>query len=505
MERHGQLVLAINSEILLPENAPVRLTSAQLEELNYEKLYGTYSARGRKSKVDPRVMFKVMVYGYQCGIYSSRKLEEACKYRIDFKWLLEDRKEPDHATFARFRTGRCGEVVEDLFYQYVKLLEKQGETDHETVFVDGTKLESCAGRYTFCWRGSVEKHLNKVREKVFHLTGLKKRQELQGYLEQQREQIVFVHGKGKHKSEEQRRWEELDALWKRWEGYENSLKIMGETRNSYSKTDPDATFMRMKDDHMRNGQLKPAYNVQIAVNSEYITGVDVFSNRTDFGTLVPFLRQLQCHHADKYEEVTADAGYESLENYLFLEDNGQVSFIKPANYEAQKTKKFKQKIGRIENMAYNSEEDCFTCAEGRKLPLRRETSELVDGHFVTTAHYRCENCRDCPRRSACCQAKDPEQPKEITLKKTFWEKRAQSQANITTERGIYLRMCRSIQVEGAFALLKTDFGFRRFLTRGKQNVRTELFFLAMAFNLKKLWMKRENGRLNTHLSEIRVA
>ena len=280
---------------------------------------------------------------------------------------------------------------------------------------------------------------------------------------------------------------------------------MGETRNSYSKTDPDATFMRMKDDHMRNGQLKPAYNVQIAVNSEYITGVDVFSNRTDFGTLVPFLKRLQQHHETKYKEVTADAGYESLENYLFLEENGQMSFIKPANYEAQKTKKFKQKIGRIENMAYDAEEDCFTCAEGRKLPLRRETSELVNGHFVTTAYYRCENCRDCPRRSICCQAKNLKQPKEVTLRKTFWEKRAQSQANITTERGIYLRICRSIQVEGAFALLKNDFGFRRFLTRGKQNIRTELFFLAMAFNLKKLWMKRENGRLKTHLSKIRVA
>ena len=504
-EHHGQLVFAINSEILLPENAPVRLTSAQLEELDYEKLYCAYSARGRKSKVDPRVMFKVMVYGYQCGIYSSRKLEEACRYRIDFKWLLEDREEPDHATFARFRTGRCGEAVEELFYQYVKLLEKQGETDHETVFVDGTKLESCAGRYTFCWRGSVEKHLENVRAKVFRLTGLKKRQALQEYLEQQGKSIEFVHGKGKHKGEEQRRWEELDALCKRWEEYDNSLKIMGDARNSYSKTDPDATFMRMKDDHMRNGQLKPAYNVQIAVNSEYITGVDVFSNRTDFGTLVPFLKQLQQHHEARYKEVTADAGYESLENYLFLEENGQVSFIKPANYEARKTKKFKQKIGRIENMTYDAQEDCFTCAEGRKLPLRRETSELVNGHFVTTAYYRCESCKDCPRRSTCCQAKDPEQAKEVTLKKTFWEKRTQSQASITTERGIYLRMCRSIQVEGAFALLKTDFGFRRFLTRGKKNIRTELFFLAMAFNLKKLWMKRENGRLKSHLSEIRVA
>ena len=504
-ERHGQLVFALNSEIMLPENAPVRLTSAQLEELDYEKLYRAYSPRGRKSKVDPRVMFKVMVYGYQCGIYSSRKLEEACHYRIDFMWLLGDAQVPDHATFARFRTGRCVEAVEDLFYQYVKLLEKQGETDHEVVFIDGTKLESSAGRYTFCWRGSIEKYLEKTREKVLQLTGIKKLCLLQEYLEQQRESIVFIHGKGKRQSAEQRRWEELNELSKRWEGYENSLKIMGESRNSYSKTDPDATFMRMKDDHMRNGQLKPAYNVQIAVNSEYITGIDVFSDRNDYGTLVPFLKNTQQHHGSRYKEVTADAGYESLENYLFLERNGQVSFIKPTNYDARKTKKFKKQIGRIENMTYDSEEDCFICAEGRTLRLRQETTELQNGHFITTAHYRCENCKDCPRRSACCQSKDPEKPKKITLNKTFWERRAQSQSNITSERGICLRMCRSIQVEGTFALLKTDFGFRRFLTRGKQNIRTELFFLAMAFNLKKLWMKREKGRLKTHLSKVRVA
>ena len=504
-ERNGQLILAIDNEIVLPENAPVRLTSAQLEELDYRELYRAYSAKGRKSKVDPRVLFRVTVYGYQCGIYSSRKLEEACRYRVDFMWLLEEYPAPDHATLARFRTGRCAEAVEGLFYQYVKLLEEQGETDHEVVFVDGTKLESSAGRYTFCWRGSTEKHLAKVKAKVFERTGIEELDQLREYLEESRTDISFVYGKGCRKSEVQRQWEELDDLRQRWEKYEQSLQIMGNCRNSYSKTDPDATFMRLKDDHMRNGQLKPAYNVQIAVNSEYITGIDVFSNRTDVGTLVPFLKQVQRHHEITYKAVTADAGYESLENYLFLEENGQLSLIKPANYEAQKTKKFKKQIGRIENMVYNVEEDCFTCAEGRKLLLRRESTELQNGHFVTTAHYRCENCKNCPSRSACCQAKDPDKPKEVVLKKTFQEKRAQSQVNISTERGIYLRMCRSIQVEGAFALLKTDFGFRRFLTRGRKNVRTELFFLAMAFNLKKLWMKREKGRLKTHLSEIQVA
>ena len=132
---------------------------------------------------------------------------------------------------------------------------------------------------------------------------------------------------------------------------------MGEGRNSYSKTDPSATFMRMKEDHMRNGQLKPGYNVQIAVNSEYITGIEVFSDRTDYRTLKPFLRKLEQVHQASYEEVTADAGYESLDNYLYLEDNGQLCFIKPQNYEVKRRGSFRKQLGRIENMQYDAEED----------------------------------------------------------------------------------------------------------------------------------------------------
>ncbi len=505
VERNGQLVFTLNSENFIPEDAPVRLTSAQLEELDYRKLYEAYSSRGRKSVTDPRVLFKVLVYGYQCGIYSTRKLEEACRYRIDFRWLLEEEPVPDHSTISRFRTGRCAETVEELFYQYVKMLEAQGETDHKTVFIDGTKMESRAGRYSFVWRKSVEKRLSSVRAKVETLCGVKDLNGLTHYLTVQAGNILFVHGTGRRKSEAQKQWEALEELRQRWEAYEESLSIMGEGRNSYSKTDPSATFMRMKEDHMRNGQLKPGYNVQIAVNSEYITGIEVFSDRTDYRTLKPFLRKLEQVHQASYEEVTADAGYESLDNYLYLEDNGQLCFIKPQNYEVKRRGSFRKQLGRIENMQYDAEEDCFICAERRKLPLRRESTELKDGHFISTAWYRCENCSGCSHRAACCQAKDREQPKTVILRKTFWEKREIAQANITTDHGIYLRLCRSIQVEGAFGLLKNDFGFRRFLTRGRKNIRTELFFLALAFNLKKLWMKRDKGRLRTHLSEISVA
>ena len=499
-ERHGQLVFALNSEITIPQNAPVRLLSAQLEELEYGKLYKAYSPRGRKSAADPRVLFKVMVHGYLCGIYSSRKLEEACQYRIDFRWLLEDQKAPDHTTFARFRTGRCREVVEDLFYQFVKKLEDMSETDHKTVYIDGTKLESAAGRYTFVWRKPIQKHLAKVKAELEKRTGLKSASAIGSRLEEERRHILFVHGSGKRKSPQQREWEEQWTLLERWKAYERKLAIMGEGRNSYSKTDPDATFMRMKEDHMRNGQLKPGYNVQIAVNSEYITGLEVFPDRSDAKTFRPMMRKLAEKHGKHYEESVADAGYESLENYLYLAQNGQVCFIKPANYDQKKAKKFKRQIGRIENMAYCHDDDCFICTQGRKLKLWREMTEQRNGQFVTTAWYRCEDCAGCPCRAQCCRAKDPNQPKEVVLQRTFWEKREQATRNISSGRGIHLRLCRSIQVEGAFALLKNDFGFRRFLTRGKRNIRTELFFLVLAFDLKKLWMKREHNRLKTRES-----
>ena len=333
-ERHGQLVFARNSELLIPENAPVRLLSAQLEELEYGKLYKAYSPKGRKSAAEPRVLFKVLVHGHLCGIYSSRKLEEACQYRIDFKWLLEDRKAPDHSTLARFRTGRCKEAVEDLFYQFVRKLEEAGETDHKAVYIDGTKLESRAGRYTFVWRKSVEKHLARVKENMRSLTGAATSAAVRSLLKEEARGIEFVGGKGKRKSQAQRDWEKKRVLLERWERYEEMLSTMGEGRNSYSKTDPDATFMRMKEDHMRNGQLKPGYNVQIAVNSEYITGIEAFWDRNDVRTFRPFLQHLERFHQVRYEEVVADAGYESLDNYLYLESTGQACFIRSRRYSA---------------------------------------------------------------------------------------------------------------------------------------------------------------------------
>ena len=397
----------------------MRLVSAVLEELNYRELYRAYSPRGRKSAVDPQVLFAVLVYGYLCGIYSSRKLEEACRYRVDFLWLLGDGKVPDHSTLARFRTGRCRDALEGLFYQLVGKLEAMGETDHQTVFVDGTKLESRAGRYTFVWRKSAEKQLAKVKEQVRQQTGLTGLVALASYLEEAVQGIQFVHGKGKRKSPEQKDWERLHGLLERWQEYEMQLSTMGEGRNSYAKTDTDATFMRMKEDHMRNGQLKPGYNVQIAVNSEYITGIEAFSDRSDVRTLRPFMRRMERFHGVRYEEVAADAGYESLDNYLYLESNGQTCFIKPANYDQKKSRKFAKQIGRVENMTYDPQEDCFTCTQGRKLSLRRECTEQKDGSWSPPPGTAAKAARAAPAAVSAAGPKPHSSPKSCACKRPF--------------------------------------------------------------------------------------
>ena len=257
--------------------------------------------------------------------------------------------------------------------------------------------------------------------------------------------------------------------------------------------------MRMKEDHMGNGQLKPAYNVQLAVNSEYITGVAAFSNRTDSGTLIPFLNHIQRMQSRSYRDIVADAGYESVRNYLYLEQHGQNCFIKPISYEKQKTKKFKSQFWRVENMEPLEHEDGFLCAGGRKILFTRSSSKKENGFVTTTDYYRCEDCSGCELRSKCFKSSDEAKSKEIRMCVESAEHRKTAFENLLSEKGALLRMNRSIQVEGAFGVLKSDRNFRRFLMRGKTNISTELFLLCLAFDLQKFFSKLQRGKRKSHL------
>ena len=515
-----QLVLPLSLENLIPEDDSVRLLSHILEGLDYTELYKAYSSTGRNPAVEPQTMFKIMTYAYSQDIYSTRKIETACHRDINFRWLLAGQSAPDHATISRFRKHYLADgVIDCLFSQMVLALYDLGEIKFENAFIDGTKIEANANKYTFVWKKVILKNEDKMMDKVKKLideinlseikdfafekeTALQSLRDILAWLHSEKESrnIEFVHGIGKKKTQLQKWIEQLEDFKGRKEKYDTSKELM-KTRNSYSKTDHDATFMHMKDDHMRNAQLKPGYNVQIAVESEYVTGVAIFQDRNDVATLIPMLNSMLEKLGRKYTNVIADSGYESEENYRYLNKSGITPYIKPQSYELWKKTSFKKDIKRFENMRYLEEADAYVCANDRILwPKGIHHKKSASGYRAELMVYECEDCSGCAYKSKCTKAQGN---RRMELSKVFIAERAKSYNNIMTEQGIKLRVNRSIQVEGAFGVLKNDHSFNRFLTRGKNNVKTEFILLCLGYNLNKLHAKIQNERLGKHLHPVK--
>ena len=513
MRDKNQVVLPINLEICIPKGDFVFKVAEVCESLDYTELFRTYVRAWRR--VNPITMFEILVFAYMNRKYSSREIESACQTDIRFMWLLDGEPAPSDSTITRFQRDHLANVLEDLFYQFVEKLHEMGEVKFKNLFVDGTKIEANANKYTFEWKGAIEKHLARTEKKITALIPLLT--ERYGFWESisaeecyeqlcnraQWLNIMFAAGKGKHKTQLQRDIELLGGYLEKIEAYRTKLGKFG-NRKSYSKTDVDATFMHMKEDYMRNGQLKPGYNIQIGVESEYIVGVGSFSNRTDVNTLIPFLDRIHRHTNRKFERIIADSGYESSENYLYLEENGQECFIKPQNYEISKTRKYKTDPYSAENMMYDPKKDEYTCPDGRKLKFRREKIQTTEnGYAVSTKYYSNDRCGRCPHRGKCRKAKTGY--RTMRVNQVILEHRPRTLEKLTSEEGALLRMNRSIQVEGVFGVLKEDYGFRRFLTRGKKNIETQFFLLAFAFNVQKLCNRIKNGRFGLDLFPLKTA
>ena len=521
-----QLKLPLNIETIIPEDDSVRLLSQFVEAMDLTDLYSTYE---RINLVSPRTLLKIVLYSYMNGDYSSRSMELNCKRDINFMFLLEGAPVPDHATFARFRSIHFAPCAKRILAEMSNALFDLGEISGETVFIDGTKIEAAANKYTFVWKKAVTKNQTKLLIKLAgfvaqceQLYGLKivygdtvkmkhvKKLRKKLYALRQSENVVFVHGIGKRKTPLQKSIETLEEYLSRLKKYNHQIHICG-GRNSYSKTDHDATFMRMKEDAMGNGQLKPAYNLQHGVDSEYITWLTIGPQPTDTTTLIPFLKDAEEHLKFKYKNVTTDAGYESEENYVFLEENGQLSYIKPANYEISKTRRYKNDIGKIENMEYDAESDVYICRNAKRLMVDHvRHSKSKTGYVSEKTIYKCEDCSGCPYKAECikgnnCKTPLEERTKTLHVSKTFLKYRQEGLERILTDEGIVLRMNRSIQAEGSFGDLKQDMQFRRYISKGTSNVLAESILLAMAKNINKLHNKIQKGRTGTHLFPVKSA
>lgn len=523
--RPYQLKLPLEIGHIIPDNDCVRLLGQFVEELDLRDLYSTYS-KVKENQVSPRQMLKIMLYAYHESNFSSRGIEKACRRDINYMYLLEGRSAPDHATIARFRSIHFAEVAEKYLAMSVSYLMEIGEISGKEIFIDGTKIEANANKYTFVWKKSVTKNQAKLLDKMALLVqecvetyGLKKiwhgqvkEKHLKKVIRQlyrikEDEGIEFVHGSGKRKTQLQRHVEELEEASDRLKEYSRKLSILGE-RNSYSKTDPDATFMRMKEDAMLNGQLKPAYNLQLGVDSGYISWLTLSPRPTDTMTLIPFLKGLEASLGHRYPVVVADAGYESEENYSFLEDRKMTAMIKPANYEISRTRKNKKDISRKENMPYDPEGDFYTCMSGSLLKAcGTKKRKTASGYLREETIYRCEECLGCPHKAECIKGKNWKIPEEerfktLSVSRKFERQRKECLDRIVSDEGVQLRVNRSIQAEGAFALWKEDQKFRQFLCRGQANVYAESVLMAMAQNIGNLHRRIQAGRLGHHLYEV---
>ena len=540
-------------ELSLPDDDPVYTLKKVMEDLDFSGLLANCSDKGRTG-YNPIMMYAVVTYANMRGVRSVDRIVELCERDLAFIWLTHGQK-PKRDAFYGFKGKKLtSEILDDLNYQFLRRLQKEGLVTLKELFIDGTKIEANANRYTFVWRGTINYHLAGLLDSIelnfaryntflqengygqkydignaqmFVIEGMDK---VRSVIEKNRkrklskhkklanntvieidncspleilklqknlntiatgEGIEFVYGKGKRKPEIQQLYEELEHLGQRLMGYKECFEIMGKDRNSYSKTDLEATFMRMKEDHMLNGQLKPAYNVQIAVENYFIVHGYVSNDRTDYNTLIPVLEKHQKAFGSVLEEVTADSGYCSEKNLLYLKEKGIESYIKLQDHEKRKTRAYAEDISKYYNMKVEifEDEQFYICHDGRELRhIRTETKEQ-NGYTQTFEVYACADCSGCEHKARCLykynSEKDTEKNKVMKINEQWDELREKSHANIQSERGILKRQTRSIQTEGHFGDIKENEKFRRFNYRSADKVYKEFMLYAIGRNINK--------------------
>ena len=540
-------------ELHVPDDDPVYTLKKVMEDLDFSGLLACYSDKGRTG-YNPIMMYAVVTYANMRGVRAVDRIVELCERDLAFIWLTKGQK-PRRDAFYDFKGKKLtGEVLDELNYQFLRRLKKEGLLTLKELFIDGTKIEANANRYTFVWRGTLNYHLAGLLDTIDALYGkynaflhengygpkydlgdarmfvIEGMEKVRRVIEKNRkrkltkhkklpnntileidncspleilklqrnliriaqgEGIEFVQGKGKYKPEIQKLYEELEECGTRLMGYKDCFEIMGKDRNSYSKTDLEATFMRMKEDHMLNGQLKPAYNVQIAVENYFIMHGYVSNDRTDYNTLIPVLEKHRKAFGENcLKEVTADSGYCSEKNLLYLKRNGITSYIKLQDHEKRKSRAYQEDIGKYSNMKYEVFEDehYYVCHDGRELRHIRTEKKEQDGYTQTIEVYGCADCSGCEHKSKCLyryKEEKPDREKVMKINERWEELKEESNRNIQSEKGILNRQIRSIQTEGHFGDIKENENFRRFHYRSAEKVYKEFMLYAIGRNINK--------------------
>lgn len=499
--RKQNLLLPPSLDELVPENHMVRVVDAVIDRLDISDILSTYRGGGN-SAFNPKMMLKVLVFAYLSNVYSSRRIEELLKRDIYFMWLA-GMKRPDFRTINYYRGKRLKEGFDTVFTQVVRLLHEEGFVSLKVQYIDGTKIESVANKYTFVWRGSVEKYDARLKAKTEALL----RQIEQNHAIENQENPVPEELTAEEVTKRVERIKEkvdADNLGKeerkalkqietdsvpRMNRYREQLETMG-SRNSYSKTDPDATFMRMKEDAMLNGQLKPGYNVQISTENQFITNFGIYQRPTDTLTMISYLESFKARYGMQSEEIVADSGYGSEENYEYMFSNGMTPYVKYNMFHVEQRRGYRNNPFRVSNLFYNPDDDFYVCPMGQKLKfIRQEKRYTASGYQQTVSVYRASRCEGCPLRGQCHKSK---RDRQIEVNHTLDDYKARARELLTSEQGIKHRSNRPIEPEAVFGQIKECGRFRRLRLKGLTGAKIDFGLKALAHNLRKLaqaWAK----------------
>jgi len=483
----------------IPENHPVRLVNEVVDKLDIGQLIKQYKCGGTTS-FHPRMMIKVLFYAYLNNIYSCRRIERALQENIHFMWL-SGHSTPDYRTINYFRGKRLKDHIQTLFAEVVRLLHELKYVSLKVQYIDGTKIESSAGRYTFVWKGSVEKYREKLEVRIASVLSdiesqIKEDQSELGKVETARpidskalkERLDRINQK--LKSPKKSIAKQLDKLAQedlpKLEKYEMQLQVLGE-RNSYSKTDPDATFMRLKDDHMQNGQLKPAYNTQISTEQQFITHYSIHQTAGDTTTLKKHLEGFKENYDSQSDVVVADAGYGSEENYEMLESNKIEGYVKYNYFHKEQKRAQKNNPFLQQNLYYNKERDFYVCPMGQRMEfVGKGTRESSNGYTSQVSYYSARRCEGCPMRGQCHKSQGN---RVIQVNHRLNELKAKARERLTSETGRFHRSKRPVEVEAVFGQMKSNNRFNRFSMRGLDKVNMEFALMCIGHNLRK-WAKK---------------
>ncbi len=491
------LLLPPSLEEMIDPNHPVRVVNQVIDSLDLDLLINKYKGGGCSS-YHPRLLLKLLVYGYLSNQYSSRKIEQAAKQNIHFMWLSA-MSYPDHNTINRFRSDRLKGVLREVFSQVVLLLVEKGIITLKEAYLDGTKIEANANRYTFVWGRSISKSKERIKKQLDELWSYAEsvaREELENNepdsfekidQESVRKTIESIDKALKGKQVDKKVKQKLNYARKNWsenlKKYEQQEKTLG-NRNSYSKTDTDATFMRMKEDHMLNGQLKPGYNWQISTENQYILGYTIHQTANDTTTLQSHMECLKESLGKMPDTLVADAGYGSEENYEYLENNDVEAFVKYQYFHKEQSKKWREDPYRTENLPYDESDNRYTCPMGQKMNFIGEKVRVTDNGFRQVKRiYQAQDCKECPVREACNKSNGNRRI-EINPKLSYYKSIIRER--LTSERGRKYRSQRPVDVEAVFGIIKGNRNYRKFLLRGLEKVEIEVGLLALSHNLSKI-------------------